>query len=432
MWDLISGSRSSISMVIWCLLVVNCTVHADDSATNKNRPAKAAKVVPVKTLAPLLKSRSESLFEKGVAKVTPQSLENEEIFELLAQFVERESKTNQYSAALIRAIGLLGEAKQPRVSEILGSLLSSGDYRIVMLAADAASARLDRDLLKTLMQLPDRPEFAEHYGFRRCVVDAVARFRDKSVIDFLVERLGKSDGQLKYEIAMILQRATGQEFGGKYESWKKWWQTNQDSFEFGRTSVTPPTALKVPPKQIPWDEPRPTFYGMPIYAKRVVFIIDRSGSMGIALQFETRLERAQSEVQKAITNLSETDSFNVVAFDDQMDVFQRRLMPATPENKLGGIQFAYGLTPRGGTACYEPLKMGLEASNDLELILFVSDGEPTAGALIEPSAIVVAISNHNLTQRTTINALGIDARGPHESFLKGLADKNSGKLLLIR
>jgi hypothetical protein len=38
----------------------------------------------------------------------------------------------------------------------------------------------------------------------------------------------------------------------------------------------------------------------------------------------------------------------------------------------------------------------------------------------------------NLSQRTTISTLGIDARDRHETFLKNLAEKNFGKLLLIR
>jgi hypothetical protein len=191
-------------------------------------------------------------------------------------------------------------------------------------------------------------------------------------------------------------------------------------------------ALKVAPRPIPWEEPRPSFYGMTIYAKRVVFIIDRSGSMNSAVNGETRLQRAQQELLREIKSLTESDHFNIVAFDDKMEVFSRRLMKATEANKDDGIRFGYGLEPGGGTACYEPLKMGLEASNDLELILFLSDGEPTAGALVDPSAIVTAISNHNLTQRTTIHTLGIDARDRHEYFLKNLAEKNFGKLLLIR
>ena len=192
------------------------------------------------------------------------------------------------------------------------------------------------------------------------------------------------------------------------------------------------SALKEPPKTIPWDEPRPNFYGMTIYAKRVVFVVDRSGSMSTSVDGETRLQRAQKELQKAIKALSVQDFFNIVSFDDRMEVFQTKLVTASEENKKDGIRFAYGLDPRGATACYEPLKMGLAASNDLELILFLSDGEPTAGALVDPSAIVMAVSNHNLTQRTTINTFGIDARDKHEVFLRSLAQKNYGKLLLLR
>ena len=147
---------------------------------------------------------------------------------------------------------------------------------------------------------------------------------------------------------------------------------------------------------------------------------------------ETRLERAQKELQRAIKALTESDYFNIVAFSDRMQVFQTKLVQATEANKVDGIRFGYGLDALGETACYEPLKMGLDVSNDLELMLFLSDGEPNAGALVDPQAIVVAIANHNLTQRTTIHTLGIDARFAHETFLKNLAEKNYGKLLLLR
>ena len=283
------------------------------------------------------------------------------------------------------------------------------------------------------MNLTRRREYAQRYGFRRCVVDAVAKYPDKTAVDFLVDRLEQSDGQLKYETALNLQKMTGKDFGGIAADWRTWWQKNRDDFEFSsRVQASETVSLKVAPKPIPWDEPRPSFYGMTIYAKRVVFVIDRSGSMNSSVNSETRLARAQQELQKAIKALTESDYFNIVAFDDRMEVFQTKLVQATDANKLDGIRFGYGLEPRGDTACYEPLKMGLDASNDLELMLFLSDGEPNAGALVDPHAIVVAIANHNLTQRTTINTLGIDARFAHEAFLKNLAEKNYGKLLLLR
>lgn len=427
-------SRGMRLCTVVALTLMFClTGLAQNSTESKSSSSKKkSKSITVKTLAPLLKSKSETLWDKGLDKVDAESLDDEEIVDAIVRFIDRELKDARYSGALGRAIMLLATTDRPDAVQKLEKLLDAQDFRIAMVAADAASISKKGDLLATLMKLPQRREFSQHYGFRRCVMEAVARYHDKEAVDFLINQLGKTDGQLKYEIAMSLQRITGQQFGGIANDWKKWWTTNRNEFEFPSTERTSPVTLNAPPPAIPWDEPRPNFYGMRVYAKRIVFVIDRSGSMRQDVDGVTRLERAQYELEHAIHALTETDSFNIVAFDDRMDVFSVRMMRATAENKALGVQYAYSLTPRGGTACYEPLKMGLEAANDLELILFVSDGEPTAGALVDPSAIVAAISNHNLTQRTIINTLGIDARDQHERFLKGLAEKNGGKLLLVR
>lgn len=416
------------------LFAVATDLYADSVSTGvKSRAVKTPKPTPTKTIQALFKSPLETAWEKGVASITAVSLQDDAVVDTLIKFVHRETAAERLTPALFGAIAKLSEAKQPKAAETLGILLESKDYRMVMAVADATSTVQDRGFLGPIMKLEARQEFPERYGFRRCVVDAVGRYQDKSAIDFLVDRLDKSDGQLKFETVMNLQKVTSQKFGGMAGDWKNWWQENRESFVFAsRVEPEQAIAMKVAPRPIPWDESRPSFYGMTIYAKRVVFVIDRSGSMNSTVNGETRLQRAQQELQRAIKALSPSDHFNIVAFDDRMEVFSRRLMPATEANKEDGIRFGYGLEPGGGTACYEPLKMGLEASNDLELILFLSDGEPTAGALVDPPAIVTAISNHNLTQRTTIHTLGIDARDRHEVFLKNLAEKNLGKLLLIR
>jgi len=422
----------------WKMLLMTLFLNAQlwgDSGSNsvKSRNAKASKPTSPKTIQGLFKSPLEAAWEKGVSAITSEALEDDLVVESLVKFVNREVSAERFTPALVGAVSKLAQAKQPKAAQLVGNLLDSRDFRLVMTATDAVSRVQDRGFLEPILQLEKRQEFSERYGFRRCIVDAVGRYKDKTAVDFLVDRMEKSDGQLKYETAMNLQQATGQKFGGITSDWKNWWQENRENFVFASRAEAPQqVALKVAPRPIPWEEPRPSFYGMTIYAKRVVFIIDRSGSMNSAVNGETRLQRAQQELLRAIKSLTESDHFNIVAFDDKMEVFSRRLMKATDANKDDGIRFGYGLEPGGGTACYEPLKMGLEASNDLELILFLSDGEPTAGALVDPSAIVTAISNHNLTQRTTIHTLGIDARDRHEYFLKNLAEKNFGKLLLIR
>ena len=423
----------SLSLGIWLGWSSSSFGESSSGVSATNRGGKTSKAMTAKGLDSLLKSKMESHWKKGLASVTSESLSDDEIVESLVRFVNRETSAENLTPPLIRAMSLLAEAKQPQAADSLAKILGSGDFRLVMAAADIASATKDRGFLEPLMKLTKRREYAQRYGFRRCVLDAVAKYPDKTAVDFLVDQLEQSDGQLKYETALNLQQMTGQEFGGIAPDWRSWWQKNRDEFVFSsRVQASQSVALKVAPKPIPWDEPRPSFYGMTIYAKRVVFVIDRSGSMNSSIKYETRLERAQKELQSAIKALTESDYFNIVAFDDRMEVFQTKLVQATDANKLDGIRFGYGLQPRGDTACYEPLKMGLDASNDLELMLFLSDGEPNAGALVDPQAIVVAIANHNLTQRTTINTLGIDARFAHEAFLKNLAEKNYGKLLLLR
>lgn len=424
----------SLCIVATGLLSMVETSMADGTSGGvKSRSTKSAKVISGKSLDFLLKSKQEESWEKGLASVTAESLDDDSIVQALCKFARRESQAERFSPALVKAISFLAESKQSVALDQLLSMLNANDFRAVMATTDIVSINQDRAFLEPLMKLTQRREFPERYGFRRCVVDAIARYHDKSAVDFLMERLEKSDGQLKYEIALKLERATGQEFGGKVDDWKTWWGANRGNFVFAsRAEPAESVVIDVPPKKIPWDEPRPDFYGMTIYAKRVVFVIDRSGSMASSVNGETRLAKAQQELQKAIKALSESDFFNIVAFDDRLEVFKSKLVPANEANKKDGIRFGYGLDARGETACYEPLKMGLDASNDLELMLFVSDGEPNSGALPDPSAIVVAISNHNLTQRTTIHTLGIDARDKHEMFLKELAEKNRGKLLMIR
>jgi len=396
-------------------------------------PTVAKKEAATKAVLSLLKSKSEQSWPRGVASLTMESLDDDRIVNALISIAHRETVTQRFTPALVQVITCLGQAKQPAALDELTVLLNDKDYRVVMAAADIVSKAHDRDFLEPLLALPKRSEYQSRYGFRRCVVDAVARFKEKSALEFLLDRLENSDGQLKYEIALSLERTTGQQFGGKADQWRRWWSENSDNFVFvSRTEDAKPIPLEAPPKPIPWDEARPSFYGMTIYAKRVVFVIDRSGSMCTTINNESRLARAQQELRKAIRGLSENDFFNIVAFDDQMEVFQTKLVQATDANKSGGIQFSERLVPRGQTACYEPLKMALEADHSLELILFLSDGEPNSGALPDPPAIVIAITNHNLTQRTTINALGIDARGSYEFFLMDLAERNSGKLLLLR
>src|SRR5436305_5127662 len=129
--------RFRLRMVVACLsfaaVGLGVSVFGDEKPAAKSKKVKS-KVVPAKTLAPLFKSKSEPLWDKGLARLTAESLENDEVFELVVTFLEREAKDVRYSPALVRAIALFAETDRPKTTEILTLLLQSGDYRIVMAA----------------------------------------------------------------------------------------------------------------------------------------------------------------------------------------------------------------------------------------------------------------------------------------------------------
>ena len=129
--------------------------------TSASRGNKMPKATTAKSLESLLKSKTESHWKKGLASVTTDSLDDDEIVESLVRFVNRETAAENLTPPLVRAMSLLAVAKQPQASEALVKTLGSGDFRLVMAAADIASMAKDRGFLEPLMNLTKRREYAQ-------------------------------------------------------------------------------------------------------------------------------------------------------------------------------------------------------------------------------------------------------------------------------
>jgi Ca-activated chloride channel family protein len=87
--------------------------------------------------------------------------------------------------------------------------------------------------------------------------------------------------------------------------------------------------------------------------RRIVFVTDRSGSMG-----GVPIEQARRAVEACLGALAESDNFGLVAFDDRVEFFGERLAAATRENRDKARAFLAGIDARGGTA----LAAGLNAA----------------------------------------------------------------------
>src|SRR5206468_4298224 len=103
--------------------------------------------------------------------------------------------------------------------------------------------------------------------------------------------------------------------------------------------VTPPAAEQSTQK------PRP---------REVIFVIDNSGSMG-----GTSIVQAKASLAYALSRLQPTDRFNVIRFDDTMDVLFPASVPADAGHLGSATAFVNALQAAGGTEMVPAMRAAL-------------------------------------------------------------------------
>ena len=394
---------------------------------SKSRADVPAKAFDPDRFARAFRGQREDLRLKALQEIEKSYLADAAVPEALWRVIEPAVKLPQVPPSIITAVRLLTHFENAEVSAKLTMLLGAADPSLALAAVDALGERRPAGVLAKLTALRDAPAWSRYYALRHAVVSAVARFHEPGSVDFLVSTVSSADGQLKYVAAVELARMTGENFGGKGAEWKKWWQQQN-----GQIPKPGSNAARQPSGSLAWDTSVPQFYGTPIYAKRVVFVIDQSKSMLSSVDGVTRLDDAAKQLEGAIRGLPDDAWFEIIAYNDLERVFAGRLIQATPQAKSDAARFIYALSADGKTDSYSPLADALRVDPNVEAILFLSDGDPNAGPIVDRPTIVAAVTQQNMTLRASINTIGIDARGPAEAFLQQLAGKNFGTFQAIR
>ena len=119
------------------------------------------------------------------------------------------------------------------------------------------------------------------------------------------------DGPLRRDVVHYLRHISGMSYGLETEAWESWWSAEKHRFRFvGVRRWAPPTASEL--AEVLQDPSLTRYYQFDIYAKRVIFVIDRSSSMGTWARYGTRLDEAKRELIGAITALPQHVSFNMI------------------------------------------------------------------------------------------------------------------------
>lgn len=184
----------------------------------------------------------------------------------------------------------------------------------------------------------------------------------------------------------------------------------------------------VPPTETPPDPPPPedppTYYGEPVSGK-FAFLLDASGSMG-----GSRIATVRAETTSVISDLTEDDEFDCVAYGTQFSSAQSyskfmwgSLLPGSDGNKSAAISWVNGpsCNPGGGTPTYACLKKSCQIyPADLTKMFLLTDGSPnTSGSA---SQILADFPGWwNKFEDTTLIAICIGGYGSAQTFMQQLA-----------
>ncbi|MCX5743395.1 MAG: VIT domain-containing protein, partial [Proteobacteria bacterium] len=156
----------------------------------------------------------------------------------------------------------------------------------------------------------------------------------------------------------------------------------------------------------------------------VVFVIDRSGSMG-----GWKMVAARRAAARMIDTLTSRDRFSAMAFDNVVDVLpEPGLVAATDRNRYRAVEALGKVEARGGTELMEPLRRALSVlaggTDDRERVLvLVTDGQ-----VGNEDQILLELAPH--VKNVRMFTLGID-QAVNAAFLRRLAGVGGGLCELV-
>lgn len=158
--------------------------------------------------------------------------------------------------------------------------------------------------------------------------------------------------------------------------------------------------------------------------KDVVFVLDRSGSMGD----DGKMEQAKKALQYCVARLGTNDRFGIVDFATDWNEMDGALLPATVENKARAKRYIEGLDAAGGTnieaALTEGLKLLARPEGRVPMMFFLTDGVPTVGQT-DVNAILARVADANKSVRARLFDFGVGG-DVNTLLLDKLADAGRG------
>lgn len=167
---------------------------------------------------------------------------------------------------------------------------------------------------------------------------------------------------------------------------------------------------------------KPAFFGVPIQATRIVYVIDRSLSMGLSRS----LDRARNALLDSLFSMPEDSHFQVVIYNQKARLLSLggdvSLLPLAPIRIQKTEQLLAPLLGEGGTDHVQAMKLAL--SFRPEVVFLVTDAQDLTGEEVQQ----ITRYNRRL-ENSVIYTIDLSTTQKSTSTLERLAKENGGTLM---
>ncbi len=244
----------------------------------------------------------------------------------------------------------------------------------------------------------------------------------KDAVPVILDALAAHDLRFRNAACETLVGLTGTKLPPDPAVWTDWWKANAGDFISGQYDPGAPKELAGPR--------RTTFYDVPVVSSRVLFLIDRSGSM----RENGRFDAAKKELKRLFDELPDGARANILFFGGTCSSWVRTTRALDAQARRDAAEFVERQGYESGTDLYAALEKaltlvgspetGLLRDDGPDTIFVLSDGIATVGRLVDDELVARVIARRARYLRPILHTISLssDARS-----LKLLSDLTGGE-----
>jgi von Willebrand factor type A domain len=381
----------------------------------------------VKKLLRSLREKDDEAWVIALEIVAQRGLEGA-LGELETQFKKAKKDEDRMVPILVALTSIKGQ--DPEWQAVLEGYATGGEREVRNAALRALVRNGGERYLTVFTQALDHRDWST----RLVALRALEELHVPQVLGPIVARMGSEQGRVLLEFADTLWRLTGKPYRTRAKAWQAWYDEEGAGFELISPAQLAKLELEEENRRLR-QVTKAEFFGIRIQSTRVIFIVDVSGSMNEALRGEyvgrsgeIRMAVAKRELVNAVKGLEPTALFNIITFSSGVTSWLDGVVVADGKGREEAVEFIERLGAGGATNLYDSIQVAFE-DPDADTIVILSDGEPTAGSVTEPSRIRDNVRRWNENRGIKIHCVAV---GGSLRILEWLAEDNGGDYVEYR